>query len=52
MGGYRREARGEFEGTKGTDGFGCSTVGLPFFCPLYLFFSRFDVKLRVVPLFS
>ena len=29
MGGYCREARGEFEGTKGTDGFGCSTVSLP-----------------------
>ena len=29
MGGYCREVRGEFEGMKGTDGFGCSTVGLP-----------------------
>jgi hypothetical protein len=33
MGGYAREARGEFKGTEGADGVGCSTVGLLFFPP-------------------
>jgi hypothetical protein len=48
MGRYSREARGEFEGTKGTDGLGCSTVGLPFL-PFFLLcislFSFFSLSL-------
>ena len=38
MGGYSREARGEFEGTEGADGVGCSTVGLLFFSPCSISF--------------